>query len=69
MVVKCVPCCKKMKIEPASGTAKINKPFLYQEYNQESGITNGKNSYLSEDGKYTISSTNGRWFIAPKARR
>ena len=58
-----------MKIEPANGTAKINKPFLYQEYNQESGTTNGKNSYLSKDGKYTISSTNGRWFIAPKARR
>ena len=57
------------KIAPASGKAKINKPFLYQEYNRESGLTNSKNSYLSKDGKFTISNTKGRWFIAPKARR
>ena len=62
-------CCQKARIEPASGTAKINKPFLYQEFNQEGGATNGKSSYTSSDGKYAISNTGGKWFIAPVARR
>ena len=67
-------CCPKVKIEPASGTRKINKGFLYQEWNLESEPANGKASYLSKDGKYTLSNSNstvgwGKWYMAKEAMR
>ena len=53
---------------PASGKATV-KTFLYQEYNLESALVNGKSSYLSKDGKRTIHNNGGMWFIGNVARR